>query len=282
MGLFDKFFGGLGKTRQKIDLEELFQDYAPDSEQFYEDLEEMLILADAGMPTAERVDYLMHRKTWEDRYRKGEELKLDTKPSVILMVGVNGVGKTTTIGKLAHQLVQDGKKVMLCAGDTFRAAAAEQLGIWAERAGCEFVRHEEGSDPAAVVYDGICAAKARGTDVILIDTAGRLHNKQNLMNELAKIRRVIDRELPDADVETLMVLDATTGQNGLMQAKQFLETSGLTGIVLTKLDGTAKGGIVFAIANECGLPVKYVGVGEGIDDLIPFDAKTYVEALFKK
>ena len=200
MGLFDKFFGGLGKTRQKIDLEELFQDYAPDSEQFYEDLEEMLILADAGMPTAERVDYLMHRKTWEDRYRKGEEareglikiltglldvgspaLKLDTKPSVILMVGVNGVGKTTTIGKLAHQLVQDGKKVMLCAGDTFRAAAAEQLGIWAERAGCEFVRHEEGSDPAAVVYDGICAAKARGTDVILIDTAGRLHNKQNLM-----------------------------------------------------------------------------------------------------
>ena len=301
MGLFDKFFGGLGKTRQKIDLEELFQDYAPDSEQFYEDLEEMLILADAGMPTAERVDYLMHRKTWEDRYRKGEEareglikiltglldvgspaLKLDTKPSVILMVGVNGVGKTTTIGKLAHQLVQDGKKVMLCAGDTFRAAAAEQLGIWAERAGCEFVRHEEGSDPAAVVYDGICAAKARGTDVILIDTAGRLHNKQNLMNELAKIRRVIDRELPDADVETLMVLDATTGQNGLMQAKQFLETSGLTGIVLTKLDGTAKGGIVFAIANECGLPVKYVGVGEGIDDLIPFDAKTYVEALFQK
>ena len=300
MGLFDKLFGGLGKTRQQIDLEELFQDYAPDSEAFYENLEEMLILADAGMPVAERVDYLMHRKTWEDRYRKGDEaregliqilsglldvgspaLKLDTKPSVILMVGVNGVGKTTTIGKLAHQLVQDGKKVMLCAGDTFRAAAAEQLGIWAERAGSDFIRHEEGSDPAAVVYDGICAAKARGTDVILIDTAGRLHNKQNLMNELAKIRRVIDRELPDADVETLMVLDATTGQNGLIQAKQFLETSGLTGIVLTKLDGTAKGGIVFAIAGECNLPVKYVGVGEGIDDLIPFDSKTFVEALFK-
>ena len=301
MGLFDKLFGGLGKTRQQIDLEELFQGYAPDSEDFYENLEEMLILSDAGMETAERVDYLMRRKTWEDRYRKGEEareglikiltglldvgdteLKLTTKPSVILMVGVNGVGKTTTIGKLAHQLIDSGKKVMLCAGDTFRAAAAEQLGIWAERSGADFVRHEEGSDPAAVVYDGICAAKARGTDVILIDTAGRLHNKQNLMNELAKIRRIIDRELPEADVETLMVLDATTGQNGLLQAKQFLETCGITGIVLTKLDGTAKGGIVFAIANECHLPVKYVGVGEGIDDLIPFNGKSFVEALFKK
>jgi fused signal recognition particle receptor len=301
MGLFDKLFGGLGKTRQQIDLEELFQGYAPDSEDFYENLEEMLILSDAGMETAERVDYLMRRKTWEDRYRKGEEareglikiltglldvgdteLKLTTKPSVILMVGVNGVGKTTTIGKLAHQLIDSGKKVMLCAGDTFRAAAAEQLGIWAERSGADFVRHEEGSDPAAVVYDGICAAKARGTDVILIDTAGRLHNKANLMNELNKIRRIIDRELPEADVETLMVLDATTGQNGLLQAKQFLETCGITGIVLTKLDGTAKGGIVFAIANECHLPVKYVGVGEGIDDLIPFNGKSFVEALFKK
>ena len=301
MGLFDKLFGGLGKTRQQIDLEELFQGYAPDSEDFYENLEEMLILSDAGMETAERVDYLMRRKTWEDRYRKGEEareglikiltglldvgdteLKLMTKPSVILMVGVNGVGKTTTIGKLAHQLIDSGKKVMLCAGDTFRAAAAEQLGIWAERSGADFVRHEEGSDPAAVVYDGICAAKARGTDVILIDTAGRLHNKANLMNELNKIRRIIDRELPEADVETLMVLDATTGQNGLLQAKQFLETCGITGIVLTKLDGTAKGGIVFAIANECHLPVKYIGVGEGIDDLIPFNGKSFVEALFKK
>ena len=300
MGMFEKLFGGLGKTRQKLDLEELFQDYAPDSEDFYEELEEMLVLADAGVATAERVDYLMRRKTWEDRYRKGEEaregliqilsgilnvgspeLKLDTKPSVILMVGVNGVGKTTTIGKLAHRLKDEGKSVMLCAGDTFRAAAAEQLGIWAERAGTDFVRHEEGSDPAAVVYDAICAAKARGTDVVLIDTAGRLHNKQNLMNELNKIRRIIDRELPDADVETLMVLDATTGQNGLIQAKQFLETAGLTGIVLTKLDGTAKGGIVFAIANECQLPVKFVGVGEKIDALIPFDGKSFVEALFK-
>ena len=301
MGLFDKLFGGLGKTRQQIDLEELFQGYAPDSEDFYDNLEEMLILSDAGMETAERVDYLMRRKPWEDRYRKGEEareglikiltgllnvgeteLKLTTRPSVILMVGVNGVGKTTTIGKLAHQLINSGKKVMLCAGDTFRAAAAEQLGIWAERSGADFVRHEEGSDPAAVVYDGICAAKARGTDVILIDTAGRLHNKANLMNELNKIRRIIDRELPEADVETLMVLDATIGQNGLLPAKQFLEAGGITGIVLTKLDGTAKGGIVFAIANECKLPVKYVGVGEGIDDLIPFDGKNFVEALFKE
>jgi fused signal recognition particle receptor len=299
--MFEKLFGGLGKTRQKLDLEELFQDYAPDSEDFYEELEEMLVLADAGVATAERVDYLMRRKTWEDRFRKGEEaregliqiltglldvgspeLKLETKPSVILMVGVNGVGKTTTIGKLAHRLKDEGKSVMLCAGDTFRAAAAEQLGIWAERAGTDFIRHEEGSDPAAVVYDAICAAKARGTDVVLIDTAGRLHNKQNLMNELNKIRRIIDRELPESDVETLMVLDATTGQNGLLQAKQFLETAGLTGIVLTKLDGTAKGGIVFAIANECQLPVKFVGVGEKLDDLIPFDGKSFVEALFKE
>ena len=208
-------------------------------------------------------------------------LKLDTKPSVILMVGVNGVGKTTTIGKLAAQLKAEGKKVLLCAGDTFRAAAAEQLGIWAERSGVDIVRHEEGSDPAAVEYDGICAAKARNSDVIIIDTAGRLHNKANLMNELSKIRRIIDRELPEADVETLMVLDATTGQNGLLQAKQFLESSRLTGIVLTKLDGTAKGGIVFAITSELNIPVKYVGVGEGIDDLIPFDAKTFAEALFK-
>lgn len=302
MGFFDKIFGGLSKTRRNmVELEELFQGYQPDSEDFYEELEELLVLADVGAATAQRVDYLMRKATWEKRFRKGDEareglievlsgllnvgdtaLKLDTKPSVILMVGVNGVGKTTTIGKLAHQLREQGKKVLLVAGDTFRAAAAEQLGIWAERSGADLVRHEEGSDPAAVVYDGICAAKARGTDVIIIDTAGRLHNKQNLMNELAKIRRIIDRELPEADVETLMVLDATTGQNGLIQAKQFLETSGLTGIVLTKLDGTAKGGIVFAIANELKLPVKFVGVGEGIDDLIPFEAETFVQALFKR
>ena len=301
MGFFDKIFSGLSKTRKGMeDLEELFQDYAPDNEDFYEELEELLVLADVGAATAQKVDYLMRKKTWEDRYRHGDEarqgliqvlsklldvgdtgLKLNTKPSVILMVGVNGVGKTTTIGKLAHQLKEQGKSVLLCAGDTFRAAAAEQLGIWAERAGADLVRHEEGSDPGAVVYDAICAAKARGSDVVIIDTAGRLHNKQNLMNELSKIRRIVDRELPEADVETLMVLDATTGQNGLIQAKQFLETSGLTGIVLTKLDGTAKGGIVFAIANELNLPVKFVGVGEGMDDLIPFEAETFVQALFK-
>ena len=302
MGFFDKIFSGLSKTRGNLeDLEELFQNYAPDNEDFYDELEELMVLADAGASTAERVVYLMKKKTWEDRYRRGDEaragliqvlkklldagdteLKLNTKPSVILMVGVNGVGKTTTIGKLAHQFREQGKKVMLVAGDTFRAAAAEQLGIWAERSGADIVRHEEGSDPAAVVFDGISAAKARGCDVVIIDTAGRLHNKANLMNELAKIRRIIDRELPEADVETLMVLDATTGQNGLIQAKQFLETAGITGIVLTKLDGTAKGGIVFAIANELQLPVKYVGVGEGMDDLIPFDAENFVTALFKR
>ena len=301
MGFFDKIFSGLTKTRRNLEeLEEIFQNYAPDNEDFYEELEELLVMADVGAATAENVVKGLRKMTWERRFRHGDEaraglvelltkllnvgetgLKLETKPSVILMVGVNGVGKTTTIGKLAHQLKEQGKKVLLCAGDTFRAAAAEQLGIWAERSGADIVRHEEGSDPAAVVYDSICAAKARGADVVIIDTAGRLHNKQNLMNELNKIRRIIDRELPEADVETLMVLDATTGQNGLIQAKQFLETSGLTGIVLTKLDGTAKGGIVFAIANELKLPVKYVGVGEGMDDLIPFDATNFVEALFK-
>ena len=301
MGFFDKIFSGLTKTRRNLEeLEEIFRDYAPDNEDFYEELEELLVMADVGAVTAENVVKGLKKMTWERRFRYGDEaraglvelltrllnvggtdLKLDTRPSVILMVGVNGVGKTTTIGKLAHQLREQGKKVLLCAGDTFRAAAAEQLGVWAERSGADIVRHEEGSDPAAVVYDSICAAKARGADVVIIDTAGRLHNKQNLMNELNKIRRIVDRELPQADVETLMVLDATTGQNGLIQAKQFLETSGLTGIVLTKLDGTAKGGIVFAIANELKLPVKYVGVGEGMDDLIPFDATNFVEALFK-
>lgn len=301
MGFFDKIFSGLTKTRTNMEeLEELFQGYAPDDEDFYDELEELLVLSDVGAVNAQAVVKAMRKLTWERRFRKGFEareglieilskmlsvgepgLKLDTKPSVILMVGVNGVGKTTTIGKLAKQLSEQGKKVLLCAGDTFRAAAAEQLSIWAERSSAEIVRHEEGSDPAAVVYDAICAAKARGSDVIIIDTAGRLHNKQNLMNELNKISRIITRELPDADVETLMVLDATTGQNGLIQAKQFLETAGLTGIVLTKLDGTAKGGIVFAIANELKLPVKYVGVGEGVDDLIPFEAEDFVKALFK-
>ena len=301
MGLFEKMFSGLSKTRKNMEeLEALFQGYRPDSKTFYDDLEELLVMSDVGAATAQRVCYEMERMTWERRFRKGDEaraglieilskmlevgepgLKLGTKPSVILVVGVNGVGKTTTIGKLAASFGAEGKSVLLCAGDTFRAAAAEQLTIWAERSGAEIVKHGEGSDPAAVVFDGLSAAKARGTDIVIIDTAGRLHNKQNLMNELNKMTRVVSRELPEADVETLMVLDATTGQNGLEQATQFLEFAGITGIVLTKLDGTAKGGVVFAIANELKLPVKYVGVGEGMDDLIPFDAKNFVEALFK-
>ena len=301
MGFFDKIFSGLTKTRNNMaELEEIFQDYEPDSGDFYDGIEDMLIMSDAGAAMADKIVQALKKMTWERRFRKGYEareglieilskmltvdntaLKLDTKPSVILMVGVNGVGTTTTIGKLSHQLIDEGKKVLLCAGDTFRAAAAEQLTVWAERSGADIVKHAEGSDPAAVVFDALNAARARGSDVIIIDTAGRLHNKANLMNELGKIRRIIDRELPEADVETLLVLDATTGQNGLIQAKEFKNTAGLTGIVLTKLDGTAKGGIVFPIADELGVPVKYVGVGEGIDDLIPFDAKNYVEALFK-
>ena len=301
MGFFDKMFSGLSKTRKNIeDLEEVFINYDIDDIDFYNELEDMLIMADVGGETTAKILYDYKHILLRQRINKGRDakaafvgymkdmlgnmdtgLKLETKPSVILMVGVNGVGKTTTIGKLAARLKAEDKKVLLCAGDTFRAAAAEQLGIWAERSGSDIVRHEEGGDPASVVYDGICAAKARGADTIIIDTAGRLHNKANLMNELNKITRVIKRELPDADMETLMVLDATTGQNGLIQAKQFLETAGITGIVLTKLDGTAKGGIVFAIAQELGLPVKYVGVGEGMDDLIPFNPDEFVEALFK-
>ena len=301
MGFFDKIFSGLTKTRVKMeDLEQIFQDYRPDDDDFFDELEELLIMADMGVDTVDRVVTSMHYLCFDKNIKRGDKarevlidelkkeldagnsaLKLGTKPSVILMVGVNGVGKTTTIGKLAAMLKAQGKKVLLCAGDTFRAAAAEQLGIWAERAGVDFVRHEEGSDPAAVVFDGINAGKARDMDVIIIDTAGRLHNKANLMNELSKMRRIIDRELPGADVETLMVLDATTGQNGLIQAEQFLETAGITGIVLTKLDGTAKGGVVFAIANRLKLPVKFVGVGEGMDDLIPFNPQDYIEALFK-
>ena len=301
MGFFDKIFSGLTKTRVKMeDLEQIFQDYRPDDDDFFDELEELLIMADMSVDTVDRVVTSMHYLCFDKNIKRGDkarevlidelkkeldagksELKIGTKPSVILMVGVNGVGKTTTIGKLAALLKSQGKKVLLCAGDTFRAAAADQLEIWANRAGVDIVRHEEGSDPAAVVYDGICAGKARDMDVIIIDTAGRLHNKANLMSELSKMRRIIDRELPGADVETLMVLDATTGQNGLIQAEKFLETAGLTGIVLTKLDGTAKGGVVFAIANRLKLPVKFVGVGEGIDDLIPFNPKDYIEALFK-
>jgi len=300
MGFFDKIKSGLQKTRNNmaVSLNSMIADFTGENEEFYEELEETLILADAGVEATERAVEKLRDTVSQRGLRGGDEvkeamtqiltealtvgdtaLKLDTKPSVILVVGVNGVGKTTTIGKLACAMGAEGKKILLCAGDTFRAAAAEQLGIWAERAHCGIVRHEEGSDPAAVVFDGLAAAKARGVDTVIVDTAGRLHNKQNLMNELSKIRRVIDREVPGADVECLMVLDATTGQNGLLQAKEFAKSAALTGIVLTKLDGTAKGGVVFAITAELGLPVKYIGVGEGADDLLPFDARTFAEAL---
>lgn len=300
MGFFDKILGGLKKTKNTVQLDGLFADFTKADDDFFDELEECLILADVGMETTMKAVNDLRQKVKSDRLKTNVEVKdaltgilteilnagdremhLNTRPSVVLMVGVNGVGKTTTIGKLAAAYTAQGKKVLLVAGDTFRAAAAEQLTVWSERAGCGIVRHEEGSDPAAVVFDGCSAAKARGTDIVIIDTAGRLHNKANLMNELNKISRVITRELPEADMETLMVLDATTGQNGLIQAKQFAESAGLTGIVLTKLDGTAKGGIVFAIAGEMGLPVKYIGVGEGVDDLMPFDAAEFVEALLK-
>ena len=296
MGFFDKIKAGLEKTRRQMGG--VFAEFTGENEEFYDELEEALIVADSGADTAFRAVAALREKVREEGLRGRTEinaalveiltellsvgsfeLKLETKPSVILMVGVNGVGKTTTIGKLAAKYTAEGKKVLLTAGDTFRAAAAEQLTVWAERSGAEIVKHGEGSDPGAVVFDALTAAKARGTDIVIIDTAGRLHNKANLMNELAKIRRIITRELPEADVETLAVLDAVTGQNGLIQIKQFAETAELTGIVITKLDGTARGGIVFAIAKELGLPVKFIGVGEVVDDLMPFEPKSFSEAL---
>ena len=288
MGFFDKL--------KKINIFAAFGSELTDD--FYDELEESLILADTGMDVAlDLVEQLRRRareqgvKTVEgarelmrsiiaETLTVGEMgLDLSTKPSVALFIGVNGVGKTTTIGKIGAQLKSEGKRVIFCAADTFRAAASQQLTIWADRAGVEIVKQHEGADPAAVVFDAVSAAKARGADVILVDTAGRLHNKQNLMNELNKISRVIDRELPDAARETLLVLDATTGQNGLIQARQFKEAAGITGIVLTKLDGTAKGGIAIAITRELGVPVKYAGVGEGVDDLKPFDPMEYAEAI---
>ena len=300
MGFFEKIKNGLKKTRSAMaaTLGGLFDSFTGANEEFYEELEESMILADMGVETSCKAVELLRQRVKEDKLRGGEEihaalkeilvdmlqvgdtaLKLGTKPSVILVIGVNGVGKTTTIGKLAHSLTEQGKKVLLCAGDTFRAAAADQLEIWAGRANAEIVRQHEGADPASVVFDAISAAKARGSDVILCDTAGRLHNKANLMNELGKIFRIIDRELPDADKEVLLVLDGTTGQNGLLQAKQFKEIAGVTAIALTKLDGTAKGGIVIAVADALQIPVKYIGVGEQMDDLMPFDAKSFVDAL---
>lgn len=268
-------------------------------DEFYEELEEALILADIGASTAADTVVQLRKRVSQKLLTRADEVKdalrdilaekldvgdtalrVDTQPSVVLIIGVNGVGKTTSIGKLAARLKSEGKKVLLCAGDTFRAAAADQLEIWANRAGVDIVRQHEDADPGAVLFDALQAAKARHADVVLCDTAGRLHNKQNLMNELAKLRKIIDRETPDAAKETLLVLDATTGQNGLIQARQFKETAGLTGIILTKLDGTAKGGIVVAIAQELQVPVKFVGVGEGIDDLRPFDAGEFTKELF--
>ena len=265
-------------------------------DEFYDELEDSLIMADLGATVAHDAVKKLRDVVYQKSIQRGDDVKqalrdilieklnvgdtaldLSTKPSVVLVIGVNGVGKTTSIGKIAHRLKGEGKRVLLCAADTFRAAAADQLEIWANRA--EIVRSVEGADPGAVLFDSLAAAKARGVDVVLCDTAGRLHNKVNLMNELSKLRKIIDRELPDAAKETLLVLDATTGQNGLQQAKVFRETAGLTGIILTKLDGTAKGGICVAIAQELGVPVKYVGLGEGIDDLQPFNAEEYVKAL---
>ena len=265
-------------------------------DEFYDGLEEALILADIGAEAAVDTVAQLRKRVSQRLLTRAEEVKdalrdilrsklevgdsalvLEGKPAVVLVIGVNGVGKTTSIGKLAARLKAEGKKVLLCAGDTFRAAAADQLEIWAGRAGVDIVRQHEGADPGAVLFDALQAAKARGADVVLCDTAGRLHNKQNLMNELAKLRKIIDRECPDSSCETLLVLDATTGQNGLIQARTFKETAGLTGIILTKLEGTAKGGIVVAIAQELNVPVKFVGVGEGIDDLKPFDAKEFVQ-----
>lgn len=300
MGFFIKIKEGLKKTRDAVigQIDSMLKSFTKIDDELFEELEELLVMGDVGVPTAEKIceelkkrvkkegiknPNEIHRlleETVSDMLRGGEELDLSTTPSIILVIGVNGVGKTTTIGKLANHLTKQGKKVILSAGDTFRAAAIEQLEIWADRSHCEIIKQNEGSDPAAVIYDAISAAKARHADVIICDTAGRLHNKKPLMDELAKINRIIDRELPDASKEKLLVLDATTGQNAVNQAEQFSLATGITGIVLTKLDGTAKGGVVLAIKEGLGIPVKYIGVGEQIDDLQPFDAEDFAKALF--
>ena len=300
MGFFDKIKAGLTKTRDALagTLGSVFTGFSEIDDDFYDELEESLILADLGVDTSvkatERLRKVIreqHLKTTEeaksalkeilvDMLNVGDtELNLSTKPAVILVIGVNGVGKTTTIGKIATRLVNEGKNVLLVAGDTFRAAAADQLEIWAERSGADIVRQNEGADPASVVFNGIQSAKAKGSDVIIIDTAGRLHNKTNLMNELNKISHIVERELPEAEREVLLVLDGTTGQNGLVQAKQFKEIAGVTAIALTKLDGTAKGGIVIGVADSLQIPVKFIGVGEQAEDLMPFEAREFVEAL---
>lgn len=301
MGIFDVFKRGLRKTRDEgitAQMDEVMESYEEITDELFDELEEILIMGDVGMPTAERIIRDLKNKINNDKITNvnqvretmkdivsgvvwgGSYLRLRSKPSIILMIGVNGVGKTTTIGKLALRLKEQNRKVILGAADTFRAAAIEQLQVWADRADVDLIKHGEGADPAAVVYDTIQAGKARNADVIIIDTAGRLHNKKNLMDELNKISRVIDRELPDASKEILLVLDATTGQNAVNQAKDFKEAAGITGIVLTKLDGTAKGGVVLAINNELDVPVKFVGVGEKIEDLQPFDADAFASALF--
>ena len=300
MGFFDKIKAGLQKTRDALSntLGQVFTGFSQLDDDFYDELEESLILADLGVDTSTKATDRLRKVIKEQHLKTPEEAKaalkdilvemlnvgdtalnLSTNPSVILVIGVNGVGKTTTIGKIASQLVNQGKKVLLVAGDTFRAAAADQLEIWAGRSGADIVRQHEGADPASVVYDGIQAARARNVDVIIVDTAGRLHNKANLMNELNKISRIVERELPAASKEVLLVLDGTTGQNGLIQAKQFKEIAGVTAMAVTKLDGTAKGGIVIAVSDALQIPVKFVGVGEQAEDLMPFVARDFVEAL---
>ena len=300
MGFFSKISAGLKKTRDSImgSVNSMLHAFTKIDEELFEELEEILIMGDVGAPTAGRICDELRRKVKErgvtdpeavrgllyetvaEMLRGGQELRLTTKPSVILVIGVNGVGKTTTIGKLAARFRAEGKKVVLGAADTFRAAAIEQLEIWAERAGADIVKHTQGADPAAVVFDSIAAAKARGADVVICDTAGRLHNKKNLMDELAKISRIIDRELPDADKEVLLVLDATTGQNAVNQAREFKNAAGITGIVLTRLDVTARGGVVLAIREDLDVPVKFIGVGEGVDDLQPFDPDDFARGIF--
>ena len=300
MGFFDKLKEGLSKTKNAFvsQVDNLFKSFVKVDEELFDELEELLICSDVGVGATEEIlDKLRDRVKSErltdgeqvktalreimaDMIGEGEPLKLGTKPSVLLIIGVNGVGKTTSIGKIAAQLKADGKKVVVAAADTFRAAAIDQLAVWCDRAGVDLIKQSEGSDPAAVVYDAVSAAKGRNADVLIVDTAGRLHNKKNLMDELAKIDRVLSRELPGADRETLLVLDATTGQNAIMQAKEFKHAANITGLILTKLDGTAKGGCVFSIKGELDVPVKYIGVGEKIDDMQPFNAQDFVRAMF--
>ena len=302
MGIFSKINFGLSKTRNKMAgaIDSLFADGGEITDDLYAELEEILVMGDVGVVTAVEITERLKKRVLEKRLRGadavkneikeivaellegGEDMGLVTVPSVVLVIGVNGVGKTTTIGKLAAMYKAEGKRVILGAADTFRAAAIDQLGVWAGRAGVELVKHSEGADPAAVVFDTVNAAKARDCDIVIIDTAGRLHNKKNLMDELAKIYRVIDRELPYSDREVLLVLDATTGQNAVNQAREFMNVAEITGIVLTKLDGTARGGVVLAIKNELGIPVKFVGVGEQMDDLQPFDPHAFAEGLFEQ